>query len=279
TLGQPPDRAALTALLVQQVSERTGYPLEMLGLDHPTEGDLGIDSIKRVEILCALQERLPAAVVARVTEQMETLTRVKTLNGIVDRLLASTGAPANAAPVASAPAPEAQPSREPVVIERIPRFQIRPFREPLSDAEPARLTGLFLITEDELAVAPLVTEALKARGATPAVIDRGALADPALMDARVAALAAEHGPVSGIVHLAPLSRRSVATSLAEWRAMTAVDVKSLYHLLHVCAADLVRAAGKGQAWGLAAAAMGGRYGAGGRDTGGAAGRGRVGVPA
>src|SRR5262249_47579374 len=142
TGGQAPDRAALTALLVQQVSERTGYPLEMLGLDHDIEAELGIDSIKRVEILGALQERLPAAVVARVAEQMETRTRVKTLNGIVDRLLASTGAPANAAPVAPAPAPEAQPSREPVVIERIPRFQIRPFREPLSDAEPARLTGL-----------------------------------------------------------------------------------------------------------------------------------------
>src|SRR5262249_52355386 len=146
----------------------------------------------------------------------------------------------------------------------------KPFREPLSDATPARLAGLFLITEDELAVAPLVAQALVARGATPAVIERSALADPALLDARIAALAAEHGPVSGIVHLAPLSRHHTPTTLAEWRSMTAVAVKSLYHLLHTCAADLVRAAAKGQAWVLAATAMGGSYGRDGRDTGAAA---------
>ena len=32
------------------MSERTGYPADMLGLDADLEGDLGIDSIKRVEI-------------------------------------------------------------------------------------------------------------------------------------------------------------------------------------------------------------------------------------
>ena len=34
--------------------------MEMLDLDMGLESDLGIDSIKRVEILSALQERLPA---------------------------------------------------------------------------------------------------------------------------------------------------------------------------------------------------------------------------
>ena len=37
-------------LLLQLVSERTGYPEEMLGLDQDMEAELGIDSIKRVEI-------------------------------------------------------------------------------------------------------------------------------------------------------------------------------------------------------------------------------------
>jgi NAD(P)-dependent dehydrogenase (short-subunit alcohol dehydrogenase family)/acyl carrier protein len=41
------------------VAEKTGYPAEMLRLDMELEGDLGIDSIKRVEILSALQERAP----------------------------------------------------------------------------------------------------------------------------------------------------------------------------------------------------------------------------
>src|SRR3546814_17394355 len=43
------------SLLIGIVAERTGYPHEMLGLDADLEADLGLDSIKRVEILGALQ--------------------------------------------------------------------------------------------------------------------------------------------------------------------------------------------------------------------------------
>ena len=43
------------------VSDKTGYPVEMLEPDMGMDSDLGIDSIKRVEILSALQERLPGS--------------------------------------------------------------------------------------------------------------------------------------------------------------------------------------------------------------------------
>jgi hypothetical protein len=39
--------------LVEMISERTGYPPDMFDLDANLEADLGIDSIKRVEILGA----------------------------------------------------------------------------------------------------------------------------------------------------------------------------------------------------------------------------------
>ena len=48
--------------LIEIVSRLTGYPVEMLGLDMDIEADLGIDSIKRVEILSAMEERLPGLV-------------------------------------------------------------------------------------------------------------------------------------------------------------------------------------------------------------------------
>jgi len=54
-----PDRTSLTQMLLQIVSDRTGYPAEMLGLDLDLEAELGIDSIKRVEILGALGKNLP----------------------------------------------------------------------------------------------------------------------------------------------------------------------------------------------------------------------------
>ncbi len=61
------------------VSERTGYPPEMLGLDLGLEADLGIDSIKRVEILGALQRAVPAPMAEAIKGQLETLTKAKTL--------------------------------------------------------------------------------------------------------------------------------------------------------------------------------------------------------
>ncbi|MEM9683936.1 MAG: phosphopantetheine-binding protein, partial [Pseudomonadota bacterium] len=49
-----------TDLVREIVSEKTGYPTEMLEAEMDLEGELGIDSIKQVEILSALRERLPA---------------------------------------------------------------------------------------------------------------------------------------------------------------------------------------------------------------------------
>ena len=51
--------AGLSDALLAIVSEKTGYPAEMLELEMDMEADLGIDSIKRVEILGALQDAHP----------------------------------------------------------------------------------------------------------------------------------------------------------------------------------------------------------------------------
>ena len=49
--------AAIGQTLLELLSERTGYPTEMLDLTLNLEADLGIDSIKRVEILGAFQQQ------------------------------------------------------------------------------------------------------------------------------------------------------------------------------------------------------------------------------
>lgn len=53
------DKLDVKALLLGVVADKTGYPAEMLGLEMHLEADLGIDSIKRVEILSELQSKLP----------------------------------------------------------------------------------------------------------------------------------------------------------------------------------------------------------------------------
>jgi acyl carrier protein len=68
--------------LIAVVSELTGYPEEMLGLEMDIEADLGIDSIKRVEILSAMEERMPH--LPQVTPDM--VGTLKTLGQICDFL-------------------------------------------------------------------------------------------------------------------------------------------------------------------------------------------------
>lgn len=74
------------------VCDLTGYPEEMLDLDMDIEADLGIDSIKRVEILSRLNEKIPHLKQVA-PEDMGTL---RTLGEIVDYL---TVTPETAQPV------------------------------------------------------------------------------------------------------------------------------------------------------------------------------------
>src|SRR6185369_5826948 len=95
-----PTADAATALLAV-VSEKTGYPVEMLDLDMGLDSDLGIDSIKRVEILSAIQEKLPHAPLIG----PEHLGSLQTLGGIASFL--GAGATVNATAVAAVSAPAA----------------------------------------------------------------------------------------------------------------------------------------------------------------------------
>ena len=90
----------IAATLLEVVSEKTGYPVEMLELDMGMDSDLGIDSIKRVEILSTLQERLPGTP-AIGPEHLGTL---RTLGEIVRHLEAGSAPTAASAPSAAAPA-------------------------------------------------------------------------------------------------------------------------------------------------------------------------------
>lgn len=58
TVNEPVEQD-LAAMLLSVVAEKTGYPAEMLTTEMEMEADLGIDSIKRVEILSAMSERVP----------------------------------------------------------------------------------------------------------------------------------------------------------------------------------------------------------------------------
>jgi acyl transferase domain-containing protein len=93
-----PERIDIAAVLLEIVSQRTGYPREMLDLDLDLEADLSIDSIKRVEILGAIAERMGAGESGARDELPENIVALKTLRGIIEALEAmAASVPADAA--------------------------------------------------------------------------------------------------------------------------------------------------------------------------------------
>lgn len=71
-------------VLLQIVSDKTGYPEEMLGMEMDLEADLSIDSIKRIEIIGALRAELGGFSSAKSEDVvMEQLAGIKTLSGLV----------------------------------------------------------------------------------------------------------------------------------------------------------------------------------------------------
>ena len=88
-----PKPAAVTArplvdVLLEIAGDRTGYPPEMLGLDANLEADLGIDSIKRVEIIAAFRRAVIPSMGEPPASFMERVTAAKTLRQIVAEVTA-----------------------------------------------------------------------------------------------------------------------------------------------------------------------------------------------
>ena len=79
-------QAKIESILLEVVSDKTGYPAEMLELSMDMEADLGIDSIKRVEIFGAMTEDHPEVQGVNPNE----LTELRTLGQIVDYLVAKS---------------------------------------------------------------------------------------------------------------------------------------------------------------------------------------------
>ena len=108
-LAAPPQKRTaisdgdLQALMLAVVAEKTGYPADMLNLGMDLEGDLGIDSIKRVEILSAVADQVPDLR----SVDMGHMGSLRTLGAIVD-YMKGLGQPGLATPAA---APAAAPRR------------------------------------------------------------------------------------------------------------------------------------------------------------------------
>ncbi|MEW2140472.1 SDR family NAD(P)-dependent oxidoreductase, partial [Streptomyces sp. NPDC005409] len=178
--GTTPAPAAPTPRTAEQLMEavlelvhtRTGYPRDMLDPALDLEADLSIDSIKRVEIIGALADRigLPRDPGGSTESAVEELSRIKTLRGIVDWLTTHTpAATAPAAPSDLGPDPTAPPAPPAPPVTRL-RVDTLPAPLPAPDPRdlphPPGLRSLRIgIVDDGQALAPALLAALDAQGA------------------------------------------------------------------------------------------------------------------
>ncbi len=239
-------------LLLGIVAERTGYPEDMLGLDADLEADLGIDSIKRVEILGAFQKAMPGDLGNTVQGAMERFTRAKSLNAILaemGKLESGSDIAAAAMPAAVSPA---TPVAAPAAAESIPRYALIPTPAPLS-GERVTLSGLTLLLGGPDPITAALTERLRGDGAVVVSITAD---EPDAIRQQIAAAREAHGPVRTVAHLHGLSE-ATAESLDEWREKYRRNLLSLFHTAQALGDDIrtVRL--------IAATRLGGTFG---RDT-------------
>jgi NAD(P)-dependent dehydrogenase (short-subunit alcohol dehydrogenase family)/acyl carrier protein len=266
---QQSNRELLTARLLDIVRQRTGYPPEMLGLDLDLEADLGIDSIKRVEILGSLAEGNGDG--SLLNQEMEKLTGFKTLRGIIDCLTQTDECVNNATmrhhgnghAGGSKPATSHHTQRE-----GIQRMLVQSRDAPLPEpAIPALPAGALVITDDGRGIAPKLAQQLHELDRNCVVLRMGTgtpvQIGPALFEADMTCPEAvedllrqvrqQVGPVAGLIHLLPLAEPPAGE---DWIARMCREVKSLFLLARDLADELCRSARNGGAVLLAATSLG-----------------------
>ena len=236
----------LEETLLDVVAELTGYPVEMLDLDMDLEADLGIDSIKRVEILAAVQSRLPGI------EAVDSsyIGSLRTLRNIIEYMKSTVGD--------ESPAPESVTE----TVDDVPSDAVEP------DGNTTQLDRRILRAVELPAVAE-PGDIRIAAGREIWIADDGTVLAPALRDkltrrgcaARVVALNADTsgngiGGIGGLVLLG----RPMTVSDGRWSETAEQHLKAAFELTKRLGPRLREAAGEGGALLATVARMDGGFG-------------------
>ncbi|CAK1802830.1 type I polyketide synthase [Vibrio crassostreae] len=171
--------AHVQSTMMEVVADKTGYPAEMLDLAMDMEADLGIDSIKRVEILGTVQDQLPTLPELN----PEDLAECRTLGEIVTYMQNKLSA---AAPVATPKAESVTPIAETATAELPPHNEVALKKLPAAD----KLVDCFskdacVVITDDGHNAGVLSEKLTANGIQVAVV-RSALSAASPLNSEIA---------------------------------------------------------------------------------------------
>ncbi|NWJ47672.1 MAG: acyltransferase domain-containing protein [Chloroflexi bacterium] len=282
-----PQNDTLVKALVEIVSEKTGYPTDMLELEMDMEADLGIDSIKRVEILGAMQDRFPN--LPRVAQ--DELAELRTLAQIVAKLGVGVAPATNGvAPVIEAPTSEIIPNGAPLSEVRLKSL-------PLPDYLEFGLSERYicLLTDDGTTLTAGLAEALLKKGWQVVVLGfpRSIIAESSqlptqahyvpladmsekVLEQTLKQITAQYGKVGCFINLNPTANLTRADGLPFSEIEEAL-VKHVFLLAKYLKAPLNEAAHEGRACFLTVLHLDGALGASKEDGFGAIGGGLFGL--
>lgn len=237
--GAALSREQMVDMLLAIVEEKTGYPRDMVGLDQNLESDLGIDSIKRIEVVGAMLQKLPDGLRAALTESRSKLNTQPTLNGMLDIMGSAKSGSAVASPfdVAETGSKVAASASS----NHPPRHVVVPVHEALdADALKQLKAGLFVITDDLTGQAKALAGALREQGRESVLVGRDVLGSESALIEWAAKLREGAQPLAGLIHLAELGSEMLPPqgSVAEWRQQLLVNEKSLFLLLRELSTSL-----------------------------------------
>ncbi|MGV6849681.1 MAG: SDR family NAD(P)-dependent oxidoreductase, partial [Marinibacterium sp.] len=250
-----PTPEAVTAKLLDLISERTGYPPEMLGRDLNLEADLGIDSIKRVEILAGLRLAFLAEAGEAAHDLMGPVSRERTVDGIVAKFMEVADAVTAGAPEAAATAAPAQAPEPPVADDLPRRFVMQPVPVDIPDPRTWVTKGaLYVLTDDRSGVATALASLVTAAGGKTLILDPDGLTPAGISDE----LAGREADVAGILHCASLLPG--ATGVGEPGELITGAARATEALFAVLSAVGSSLSERPDAVIVAASAMGGGFG-------------------
>jgi acyl carrier protein len=260
------------------VSEKTGYPVETLEPGMDMESGLGIDSIKRVEILGAMQTRYPDLPKLK----PEELAELRTLAQIIEHMGGKLSTPVSALAATVVPAVTAAPTAPILAVvpdaPRVTRSAVRLKALPFPDVLEANLPAGFiaLLTSDGTPATTKLANALTERGwpvvvmnfpqavvsalnTLPMHIPQVTL--PELGEANLAQMLktveAQYGRIGAFIHLNP-ENKSVSPFIESEKAI----VKEVFLMAKHLKESLAAAASAGRSYFVTVARLDGEFGLG-----------------
>ena len=237
--GSPTPAIHLADLLLRITSERTGYPPEMLDKDANLEADLGIDSIKRVEIIAAFRRTALPELHEPPPWFMEEMTAAKTLSAILTgvgklrnlqftRVAATAqdnGNPkGNGHPLPSRPQP----------VARLPRCTGALVELPFDFGSSIELPhGVLVITDDGDGYAASLAREICDGGGTACLLAASDLDSRETVVRALARLRQEHDRIGGILHLLPVRPAPAFPGIGEkeYTALVRAELLGFLHLM------------------------------------------------